>query len=230
MLAKRGCSVTGVDRSKFLLQKAEERAKAEAVRIEFVRADMRNFNRPGAYDFALNFFTSFGYFNDQEDDIKVLRNIYATLRATGICLLEMISKEWLAKHLSATTSMEAPDGSLRVERHEIFDPSTRATASGSTSSPPRAKSKGGRGPLLRVVLSKRSESKDDDWSRIRNEWIFIKEGRAKTFKFHHTIYSGQELKDRLYQVGFKRVKLFGDLDGGEYGANAKRLVAAAWKE
>ena len=47
---------------------------------------------------------------------------------------------------------------------------------------------------------------------------------------HHTIYSGQELKDRLYQVGFKRVKLFGDLDGNEYGVNAKRLVAAAWKE
>lgn len=89
-----------------------------------------------------------------------------------------IIQDLVAKHLSATTSMEAPDGSLRIERHEIFD----------------------------------------DWSRIRNEWILIKEGRTKVFKFHHTIYSGQELKDRLYQVGFKSVKLFGDLDGNEYGA------------
>ena len=190
VLAKRGCSVTGVDKSKFLLQKAEERVKVEGVRVEFVQEDMRNFNRPGAYDFALNFFTSFGYFNDQEDDIKVLRNIYASLKPAGVCLLEMISKEWLAKNLLATTSMEAPDGSLRIERHEVFD----------------------------------------DWSRIRNEWILIKEGRTKVFKFHHTIYSGQELKDRLHQVGFKRVKLFGDLDGNEYGVNARRLVAAAWKE
>lgn len=189
ILAKRGCAVTGVDRSKFLLQKAEERANAEGVRIEFVHEDMRNFARPAAYDLALNFFTSFGYFNDREDDIKVLRNIYASLKPAGVCLFEMISKEWLARHLLATSSMEAPDGSLRVERHEIFD----------------------------------------DWSRIRNEWIFIKEGRTKVFRFHHTIYSGQELKDRLYLVGFKRVKLFGDLEGNEYGVNARRLVAAAWR-
>ena len=189
VLAKRGWAVTGVDRSKFLLQKAEERANAEGVRIEFVHEDMRNFARPAAYDLALNFFTSFGYFNDREDDIKVLRNIYASLKPAGVCLFEMISKEWLAKNLLATSSMEVPDGSLRVERHEIFD----------------------------------------DWSRIRNEWIFIKEGRTKVFRFHHTIYSGQELKDRLYQVGFKRVKLFGDLEGNEYGVNARRLVAAAWK-
>ena len=66
--------------------------------------------------------------------------------------------------------------------------------------------------------------------RIRNEWILVKEGRSTVYKFHHTIYSGQELKDRLYQVGFKRVKLFGDLCGNEYGTKAQRLVAAAWKE
>jgi SAM-dependent methyltransferase len=190
VLAKRGCSVTGVDRSKFLLEKAAERAKAEGVRVEFLEQDMRDFSRPAAYDLVINFFTSFGYFNDREADSKVLRNIYRSLKPAGACLLEMISKEWLARHLLATTSMEAPDGTLRIERHEIFD----------------------------------------DWSRIRNEWIFIKEGRAKVFRFHHTIYSGQELKDRLYQVGFKRVQLFGSLDGDEYGVNARRLIAAAWKE
>ncbi|MGH7830499.1 MAG: hypothetical protein ACREP8_10015 [Candidatus Binatia bacterium] len=93
-------------------------------------------------------------------------------------------------HKDVLRLTQMPEGSLRVERHEIFD----------------------------------------DWSRIRNEWIFIKDGRTKVFRFHHTIYSGQELKDRLYRVGFKRVKLFGDLDGNEYGVQAKRLVAAAWKE
>jgi len=108
VLAKRGCSVTAVDRSRFLLQQAEERAKAEGVRIELVHEDMRDFSRPAAYDLVLNFFTSFGYFNDREDDIKVLRNIYASLKPAGVCLFEMISKEWLAKNLLATSSMEAP--------------------------------------------------------------------------------------------------------------------------
>jgi hypothetical protein len=69
----------------------------------------------------------------------------------------------------------------------------------------------------------------DDWTRIRNEWILIRKGRAKTFKFHHTIYSGQELRDRMEQVELADVKLYGNLDGEEYGPNAQRLVAVAHK-
>ena len=190
VLAKRGYFVTGVDRSRFLIEKGEERAKAAGIQIEFIQEDMRDFVRPASYDLVLNFFTSFGYFEDNEDDIKVLRNIYASLKSTGVCLLDMISKEWLARNMQPTTSMQAPDGSLRVERREI----------------------------------------SDDWTRIRNEWLFIKDGRTKSFTFQHTIYSGQELKDRLLQVGFKNVKLYGNLDGAEYGLQASRLVAAAWKE
>jgi len=69
----------------------------------------------------------------------------------------------------------------------------------------------------------------DDWTRIRNEWILIRKGRAKSFKFHHTIYSGQELKDRMVQAGFIDVKLYGNLDGDEYGPDAQRLIAVARK-
>jgi SAM-dependent methyltransferase len=69
----------------------------------------------------------------------------------------------------------------------------------------------------------------DGWSRVRNEWILIRHGRTRTFKFHHTIYSGQELRERLEQVGFKNVKLYGDLNGGAYGVNAQRLVVVGRK-
>ena len=69
----------------------------------------------------------------------------------------------------------------------------------------------------------------DDWTRIRNEWIVIESGQATTFRFHNTVYSGQELKDRMLQIGFDDVKLFGGLDGSEYGLNARRLVAVARK-
>jgi hypothetical protein len=51
----------------------------------------------------------------------------------------------------------------------------------------------------------------------------------KTFKFHHTVYSGQELRDRMERAGFVAVKLHGSLDGDEYGPNAERLVAVARK-
>jgi len=69
----------------------------------------------------------------------------------------------------------------------------------------------------------------DDWTRIRNEWLVIRKDRVKRYKFHHTVYSGQELRDRLEQVGFHQVKLYGSLDGDEYGPEAQRLCAVAQK-
>jgi len=186
-LARRGLRVTGVDRSPFLLGQAEERARDAGVRVEWVRCDMRDFVRPAAFDLAINMFTSFGYFDDKDDDLRVLRNVHDSLKPDGFLLMELSSKEWLAEGFHPTTSEELPDGSLLVERHEIFD----------------------------------------DWSRIRNEWILIREGSVRRFRFHHTLYSGQELKDRLRQAGFAGVRLFGDLDGSEYGLHAKRLVAIA---
>jgi len=69
----------------------------------------------------------------------------------------------------------------------------------------------------------------DDWTRVRNEWIFLKGNRARRFKFHQTVYSGQELKDLLRQTGFTEVKLYGDLDGQPFGPDSPRLVAVARK-
>ena len=188
-LAKKGLQVTAVDLSPFLLEKARERAAAEKVEVEWVREDMREFARPGAFDLVINMFTAFGYFDDKEDDLKVLRNIYTSLRKGGTFVIDILGKEWLAEQFLPTTSEELDDGRILVQLHEMFD----------------------------------------DWTRIRNRWIVIEDDKATTFRFHHTIYSGQELKDRLHQVGFGEVTLFGDLDGNEYGVDAMRLIAATWK-
>ena len=69
----------------------------------------------------------------------------------------------------------------------------------------------------------------DDWRRISNEWILLKDGRYRTFRFEHTIYSGRELKDRLLSCGFEQAELFGDLQGSPYGLEATRLIAVARK-
>ncbi len=188
-LAKRGFSVTGVDRTRLLLDKARERGRAENVEVEWVLDDMRSFLREGSYDLALNMFTSFGFFDDREDDLKVLHNMFRSLKPGGACVIDVMGKERLAKIFQDTSSHEAPDGSIVVQRREIFD----------------------------------------DWSQIRNEWIFVKDGKARSFKFHHRLYSGFELKDCLLRAGFSTVKLHGSLDGDEYGPDATRLVAVARK-
>jgi hypothetical protein len=69
----------------------------------------------------------------------------------------------------------------------------------------------------------------DGWTRVANEWILIKEGQARNFRFEHTIYSGRELRDRLVAAGFADVQLFGDLAGRPYNWEARRLVIKATK-
>ena len=65
----------------------------------------------------------------------------------------------------------------------------------------------------------------DGWSRLRKEWTLIRRGKARTWKFHHTIHSGRELRDRFEQAGFTDVKLSGSFADEEYGVNAQRLIA-----
>jgi len=70
----------------------------------------------------------------------------------------------------------------------------------------------------------------DDWTRVRNEWVLLDASGTKTWHFSMTIYSGRELKERLKEAGFSRVRLHGDLEGAPYGRDSKRLVAVAIKE
>ena len=188
-LAQAGFSVTGVDRTKFFLQKARLMARAAKTKIEWVEMDMRDFVRADAFDLVLSMFTSFGYFDDKNEDLNVLRNIFTSLRSGGVFLIEMMGKENLAKIYQPTTSDLLPDGTKLVQRHEVFD----------------------------------------DWTRVRNEWILIRKGRAKTFKFHNTIYSGQELRGLMEVAGFTDIRLYGNLDGDEYGPDALRLIAVGHK-
>ncbi len=121
---------------------------------------MREFGRREEFDLALSLFTSFGYFDDRDEDLAVLGNVLRSLKPGGFFLIEGMGKERLAKIYMPTTSQELDDGSLLVQRHEIID----------------------------------------GWSRIKNEWILIREGAAKSYSFHHTVYSG---RNQAFSVGAK---------------------------
>lgn len=124
-LAKRGFRVTGVDKSKFLLGKARARAREAGVAIEWVRADMRDFVRPDTYDLAISMFTSLGYFDTEDDDITVMRNMFASLRPGGKCVIDVIGKEHVANIFQPTVSSVLPDGSRLVQFHEFIEDMTR---------------------------------------------------------------------------------------------------------
>jgi SAM-dependent methyltransferase len=92
-LARRGFAVTGVDITEAYLNAAREDAAGENLAIEYLNADAREFSRPGFFDLAVNLYISFGYFENQEDDRRVLRNVYASLKNGGTCIIETLGKE-----------------------------------------------------------------------------------------------------------------------------------------
>jgi SAM-dependent methyltransferase len=93
---RRGFQVTGVDRTARYLATARAAATREGLTVEFVQEDMRHFHRPAAFDLALNLFSSFGYFEDVAEDLRVLRHLHVSLKPGGQVLLEMAGKEVLA--------------------------------------------------------------------------------------------------------------------------------------
>ncbi|MCD4702186.1 MAG: class I SAM-dependent methyltransferase [Candidatus Aegiribacteria sp.] len=120
-LARMGYSVTGVDATGLLLDIAMKRASLENVRVEWVEDDMRRFLRPRSYDLALNMFTSFGYFQDHSDNMKVLANVNESLRQGGKFVIEIMGKETLASIFHTITDVETDEGLLLIQRHRIED-------------------------------------------------------------------------------------------------------------
>jgi len=102
-LARRGFQVTGVDRTARYLASARAAATREGLTIEFVQEDMRHFQRSAAFDLALNLFSSFGYFEDIGEDLRVLRHLHSSLKPGGQVLLEMAGKEPLARTFQPRT-------------------------------------------------------------------------------------------------------------------------------
>ncbi|MCJ7811234.1 MAG: methyltransferase domain-containing protein, partial [Dehalococcoidia bacterium] len=98
--ARRGFQVMGVDRTATYLQEARRRAAEQDLQVEFSREDMRTFVRPWAFDAVINYCTSFGYFESEENDRRVLAYAHRSLGASGVLLMEMMGKEILARVFS----------------------------------------------------------------------------------------------------------------------------------
>jgi SAM-dependent methyltransferase len=120
-LARRGFRVTAVDLSAFHLAKAREGGAAARLPVELVQSDMRAFVRAAAFDLVLSLFTSFGYFEDPHDDLRALRNVRQCLRPRGVLIMDVASKERMARVLHPTVSQRTADGALLVQRHEIVE-------------------------------------------------------------------------------------------------------------
>lgn len=118
-LALHGFDVTGVNRSKFLLERARQRADEAGVSITWAERDMRRWRFPEAFDLICNLYTSFGYFEDQRDNLRVLRNVCRHLEPDGVLFMEMLGKERLSRVWQSAMCADYEDGALLVQRPQL---------------------------------------------------------------------------------------------------------------
>jgi SAM-dependent methyltransferase len=87
-LAERGVRVTGLDATPLFLELARNDAAERGVAVEYVEGDMRSLPWTERFDRVLCWFTSFGYFGDDENR-QVLTEAYRALRPGGLFAVEM---------------------------------------------------------------------------------------------------------------------------------------------
>lgn len=93
---RRGMSAVGLDLSATLLNGA----RAADRDLVLVRGDMRGLPfADRSFNLVANFFTSFGYFADPDEDVRVLREIRRVLRGGGGFALDFLNAERVKSQL-----------------------------------------------------------------------------------------------------------------------------------
>jgi D-alanine-D-alanine ligase len=99
-LAQRGfVNVEGLDRSRYLVQKARLRAKSLGLAIKFREGDARKLpHKPDEFDAVLILGNSFGYFDSIHDDLRVLQEVARILKPWGRLLIDLADGDYIREH------------------------------------------------------------------------------------------------------------------------------------
>ncbi len=95
-LAKQGFTVTGVDITRPYLEIARANAEEAGLSITYEHGDMRDYCRPDHFNVIVSMCTSFGFFENIEEDRTVLQNCYRSLKKGGKMVIDVLGKEVIA--------------------------------------------------------------------------------------------------------------------------------------
>ena len=120
LFAQNGFKVTAVDLSKSLLSVAKRSARESGAVINFIRSDLRDFSITSKFDLVVNLFTSFGYFQSDEENLKMFKVAADHLNGRGYFVLDYLNKKFVENNL-VPHSVEEIDGGEIIQERKIED-------------------------------------------------------------------------------------------------------------
>lgn len=95
-LAGKGFDVTGIDLSDDSINDA---LQYETETLHFYKHDMRLPFRMNYFDYAFNFFTSFGYFKTRREHDNAIRTIAQSIKREGVFVMDFLNVHYAEDHL-----------------------------------------------------------------------------------------------------------------------------------
>ncbi len=118
-LAEKGFNVFGFDLSKNLLLEASERAKEKNLNVKYLLTDIRTACFKTKFDIILNMFTSFGYFENDEENFCFFRNAKSFLKDDGYLVIDYFNPIYLRSNLVVNSHKLFND--ILIDEHRLFE-------------------------------------------------------------------------------------------------------------
>jgi len=117
----KGYKVIGFDLSMLLLLKAKENLFAYKHLITLIRADIREICFKNRFDLILNLFTSFGYFETDEENFSFIKKSINFMKPGGSYIFDYFNIFYLKENLVQKSYREINGVSITEERKIVDD-------------------------------------------------------------------------------------------------------------